>query len=215
MLAGGAIGNLIDRVITGYVVDFLDFSIWPVFNSADVAIVTGVGCVMYTMLFLPETLPRWQPGETRERRLIMNNVRQTKALLQIFVLLFALRAVTGFEYWRNSGVAVNAGQGIIVTVKPEMTAKEIGEVLYQNGIIHNVTLVRIIAKVQGGDLLQAGDYALSAQMSTPDIINKMVRGEIAYRLLTVGRQKGNYTSSKGGQQCNLTDLHLCSPPHFC
>lgn len=116
----------------------------------------------------------------------MNNVRQKKALLQIFVLLFALMAVTGFEYWRDSGVAVNAAQGITVTVKPDMVAKEIGEVLYQNGVIHSATLFRIIAKVQGVEnLLQTGDYALSYQMSTSDIINKMVQGETTYRLLTI------------------------------
>jgi signal peptidase II len=41
---GGAIGNLIDRVRTGYVVDFIDFKIWPpVFNIADSAIVIGIG----------------------------------------------------------------------------------------------------------------------------------------------------------------------------
>ncbi len=39
---GGAVGNLIDRVRTGYVIDFLDFRIWPVFNVADIAIVAGV-----------------------------------------------------------------------------------------------------------------------------------------------------------------------------
>ncbi len=40
---GGAIGNLIDRVMEGYVVDFIDFKIWPpVFNIADSAIVIGI-----------------------------------------------------------------------------------------------------------------------------------------------------------------------------
>ena len=52
LLAGGAIGNVIDRVQTGYVVDFLDFRIWPVFNLADIAIVTGVSCVIYTLVFM-------------------------------------------------------------------------------------------------------------------------------------------------------------------
>jgi len=42
LMLGGAVGNLVDRVRFGYVVDFLDFRIWPVFNIADVAIVTGV-----------------------------------------------------------------------------------------------------------------------------------------------------------------------------
>lgn len=53
LLAGGAVGNVIDRVQTGYVVDFFDFRIWPVFNVADIAIVTGVGCVIYTLVFTP------------------------------------------------------------------------------------------------------------------------------------------------------------------
>jgi signal peptidase II len=43
---GGALGNFVDRFRLGYVVDFLDFYIWPVFNIADVAIVVGVGLVI-------------------------------------------------------------------------------------------------------------------------------------------------------------------------
>lgn len=46
-IAGGAVGNLIDRVRYGSVVDFLDFYVgryhWPAFNVADTAIVIGVG----------------------------------------------------------------------------------------------------------------------------------------------------------------------------
>ena len=41
LIVGGAIGNLIDRLRFGYVVDFLDFRIWPVFNVADSAISIG------------------------------------------------------------------------------------------------------------------------------------------------------------------------------
>jgi signal peptidase II len=43
---GGALGNLIDRVRFGYVVDFFDFRVWPVFNVADIAIVTGIGLLI-------------------------------------------------------------------------------------------------------------------------------------------------------------------------
>jgi signal peptidase II len=46
LVLGGALGNLIDRLtrgerFTGHVVDFIDLQIWPVFNVADAAIVTG------------------------------------------------------------------------------------------------------------------------------------------------------------------------------
>ena len=44
---GGAIGNLIDRIRLGYVIDFLDFRIWPVFNIADMAIVIGALLLIY------------------------------------------------------------------------------------------------------------------------------------------------------------------------
>jgi signal peptidase II len=51
---GGAIGNLVDRVRQGYVVDFVDFGYhanwWPVFNVADSAIVVGVALLALNAL---------------------------------------------------------------------------------------------------------------------------------------------------------------------
>ena len=45
---GGTIGNLIDRALYGYVTDFLDFRIWPVFNFADSFVTLGViGTIIY------------------------------------------------------------------------------------------------------------------------------------------------------------------------
>jgi signal peptidase II len=41
LVLGGAIGNMIDRIHYGQVVDFLDFHFWPVFNVADSAITIG------------------------------------------------------------------------------------------------------------------------------------------------------------------------------
>jgi len=43
LIIGGAVGNLIDRILLNHVVDYLDFRIWPVFNLADSAIVVGAG----------------------------------------------------------------------------------------------------------------------------------------------------------------------------
>jgi signal peptidase II len=54
LVLGGAIGNLIDRVAYGYVIDFLDVYYqdwhWPAFNIADSAICIGVGLMLLESL---------------------------------------------------------------------------------------------------------------------------------------------------------------------
>lgn len=54
MILGGAIGNLIDRIRLGYVVDMLHFSLidFPVFNVADCFVVTGTILLAYYVLFI-------------------------------------------------------------------------------------------------------------------------------------------------------------------
>ena len=46
LILAGAIGNLIDRIYFGYVIDFIDFRIWPVFNLADSAITVGAVIIL-------------------------------------------------------------------------------------------------------------------------------------------------------------------------
>ncbi|MCD8198586.1 MAG: signal peptidase II [Phascolarctobacterium sp.] len=50
LFVGGAIGNLIDRMISGLVIDFFDFKIWPVFNVADIAICVGIGLIIWSII---------------------------------------------------------------------------------------------------------------------------------------------------------------------
>lgn len=69
LVIGGAVGNLIDRIRFGYVVDFLDFH-WkyqyhfPAFNVADSAICVGVGILILDILLQPQE----KPQETQEKR---------------------------------------------------------------------------------------------------------------------------------------------------
>lgn len=57
LIIGGAIGNLIDRIYHGYVIDFLDFYVgeyhWPVFNIADSAITVGAIILLISGILLP------------------------------------------------------------------------------------------------------------------------------------------------------------------
>ncbi len=57
LILAGAIGNLIDRLRFGYVIDFLDFRIWPVFNVADSAITVGILIIIIQYLRLT---PKWK-----------------------------------------------------------------------------------------------------------------------------------------------------------
>ena len=63
MVAAGAVGNLIDRVRLGYVLDFFDFHFhgwsWPAFNIADACISVGVGLLVVS----------WLVGKSPEKQL--------------------------------------------------------------------------------------------------------------------------------------------------
>lgn len=51
MICGGGLGNLIDRIALGYVVDIFDFRVFPVFNIADIFICMGCGLMVLDVLF--------------------------------------------------------------------------------------------------------------------------------------------------------------------
>ncbi len=67
LVLGGAVGNLIDRLTLGYVVDFVDLfwrtHHWPMFNAADSAISVGVALLVLDMLREPGR----EPQEKRSR----------------------------------------------------------------------------------------------------------------------------------------------------
>ena len=62
MVAGGAIGNVIDRLRQGHVTDWLDVGPWPVFNVADASIVAGVVVLAGLMLFEQRREPPKEEG---------------------------------------------------------------------------------------------------------------------------------------------------------
>jgi signal peptidase II len=70
LIIGGAIGNLIDRVQTGRVVDFIDFYVgtwhWPAFNVADSAISIGIVFLLITS-FRAELAAKKDAAESAER----------------------------------------------------------------------------------------------------------------------------------------------------
>lgn len=59
-IAGGGIGNLINRIFIGYVVDFIDLRFWPVFNVSDIFVCTGCGILLLYMFY-------FEPGYNRHK----------------------------------------------------------------------------------------------------------------------------------------------------
>jgi signal peptidase II len=58
LVIGGSVANLFDRVISGHVTDFVDFSFWPAFNLADSFIVLGVAALAFFLIAPDRYLPR-------------------------------------------------------------------------------------------------------------------------------------------------------------
>ncbi|HOK57327.1 MAG TPA: signal peptidase II [bacterium] len=52
LIVGGTIGNLLDRIRFGYVIDFINFHFWPVFNFADAFI--SIGVILFFIKYLKE-----------------------------------------------------------------------------------------------------------------------------------------------------------------
>ena len=65
MVVGGALGNLVDRLRLGYVIDFIDFSFFAKFNVADSAISVGV-VLLFVATWLEERSKPATPGETTQ-----------------------------------------------------------------------------------------------------------------------------------------------------
>ena len=59
---GGALGNLIDRLRAGEVVDFIDVGAWPIFNLADSSIVVGM-TMLFGILLLPDSRRGTRTGD--------------------------------------------------------------------------------------------------------------------------------------------------------
>ena len=67
LIVGGGTGNLICRVSRGYVVDFLNIHILPIFNVADICVCCGCGLLVLSVLLLePRYAKKEQADERRE-----------------------------------------------------------------------------------------------------------------------------------------------------
>lgn len=103
-------------------------------------------------------------------------------LIATIIIIF----LGGFVYGLAQPVSSAAGEPVSIIVRPGMAADEIGNLLYKQGIIKSVLLFQMAVRLQGaGNLLQAGEYGFTKDMSIQQIVGMLARGETAYRLLTI------------------------------
>ncbi len=67
LLLGGAVGNLLDRLLDGSVTDFIKFPDWPAFNVADIAITVGVLSLLWVLEGPPARAAASRSGPARRR----------------------------------------------------------------------------------------------------------------------------------------------------
>lgn len=70
LIEGGAIGNTIDRVRVGYVIDFIQVGWWPVFNVADSAITSGAVVLAVYLLLIDGRQPQQHTPPPRDEALL-------------------------------------------------------------------------------------------------------------------------------------------------
>lgn len=83
---------------------------------------------------------------------------------------------------------VSTGSGLtqVIVVEPGMTTQEIGELLYNKGLIKNVLAFRIVAKIEGMEnSLQAGEYQFAPDMTVQKIVSILARGETVFKQLVI------------------------------
>lgn len=110
--------------------------------------------------------------------------QQWKRILPLLIIAFLLIGST--LYGLTCPVSTTAETNVVVMVKPGMSTQEIGDLLYQQGLIKSALYFRIVAKIGGLDSsLQAGEYAFSKAMTVSQIVDKLARGETAFIQFTI------------------------------
>ncbi|EGO64250.1 endolytic transglycosylase MltG [Acetonema longum] len=118
-------------------------------------------------------------------------LKKIKKLRWILVGLAILISISGFllgtvAYDLAQPVSTIIANPIIVTVKPGMSARDIGDMLYAKGLIKNVFLFRVVARIEGMEnSLQAAEYAFTPNMSVQRMVKMLATGEISYRQFTI------------------------------
>jgi UPF0755 protein len=102
------------------------------------------------------------------------------------ILAFCILCFGTVIYGVTKQATATTGDKFVIMVKPGMGAREIGNLLYDHGVIESVFLFQIAAKIEGMEnSLQAGEYAVNKKMTIQQIVGILVKGETNYQQMTI------------------------------
>ena len=108
------------------------------------------------------------------------------SLAVLAVIIVGTYAAAHSWYNRNlSAVSSSSSQTTYFTVAKGSSVNQIAADLKQDGLIRSVRAFKIYMRGRIFGSLQAGTYVLSPSMSTPQIVSKMVKGDVAKNLITI------------------------------
>lgn len=112
----------------------------------------------------------------------MENKKTNVVLIIVLIIVLMIVAVPiAFFVWYNNGLGpVNSESTdkVSIEIASGTGVSKIGEILYQNNLIKNVTIFKIYAKLNNETNMQAGNYEFSANMSLSEIIDEMAKGNV-------------------------------------
>lgn len=116
--------------------------------------------------------------------------RRFRKLIIALVVLIVIAAggyVAAHSWYDSNLSAVTSGSShtVYFTVPSGSTANQVGSDLQRQGLIRSSKAFRIYMRGRIFGSLQAGTYLLSPSMSTPQIVAKMVKGDVAQNLVTI------------------------------
>ena len=103
-----------------------------------------------------------------------------------FLLLFIAGIIAYTLYNQNLKPLSSETNPIVVTIEPGLSAPQIGDLLENEGVIRSGWVFDIYTRLNGHrDDLKAGGYKLSPSLSVPEVVDKLVSGEVATDLVTL------------------------------
>lgn len=141
----------------------------------------------------------------QQARLIMRKRSYVFSVTTIFLVLF-----TFYGWTTSQPVSAIASDDITIVIKTGMNTNEIGELLYNSGLIKSKAAFKIVARFEGlQNSLQAGDYVLKKNMDIKEIVQILSQGQTTYMEFTIPE---GYTVDQIAK--HLEEINLASSSKF-